>query len=155
MKYCTVNDVLQLTAVTADKMGIDEDDPYTLEDLIDKWIEYASALVDNYTDNPIREDDLINNPSDVTKTKKLVYEDVTSRIVANRIALRESFKNYAVIDKDDWTIGNVPNNVFTDNEKMDLSDYKAEEAQNKIILGFGAVTGRGVGGISYRHPKKQ
>ena len=29
ISYCTVEDVLQLTGVTEDKMGIDEDDNYT------------------------------------------------------------------------------------------------------------------------------
>lgn len=141
MRYCTVEDVIQLTGVTADKMGIDEEETgYTVEEVIEKWIEYASALIDDYTQNPITENQL-NTESSAFRIKKLVYEDVAARIVGNRIALRESYKNYAVLKIDDWTLGNIPSSIFTDNEKEDLNKFKEEEDIEKTKLGFMAVTG--------------
>lgn len=141
MDYCTITDVIQLTGVTCDKMGIDEDDDYTLEDVISKWITFASALIDDYTENPITQAQIDSN-SNLVQTKINVYTDVCSRIVANRIALREAYKNYAVIKKDDWSIGNIPSDIFTDNEKEDLDYYKNEEITEKTVIGVTAVTGK-------------
>lgn len=141
MDYCTITDVIQTTGVTSDKMGIDEDDDYTLEDVITKWITFASALIDDYTQNPITESQL-ETGSQLVETKRNVYCDVCSRIVGNRIALREAYKNYAVIKKDDWTIGNIPSDIFTDNEKNDLDHYKNEESIEKTVIGITAVTGK-------------
>ena len=140
--YCTVDDVIQLTGVTNDKMGIDEEeDNYTLEDVILKWIRFASSLIDEYTQNPLTEEQLLSDAR-IHVVKRNVYEDVSARIVANRIALREAFKNYAVIKKDDWTLGNINTDIFTDNEKKDLDQFKEEESVDKSTVGVMAVTGR-------------
>lgn len=141
VSYCTIDDVIQLTAVTEDKMGIDEDDNYTLEDVIEKWITFASALIDDYTQNPISEEQLYSNNKFIV-IKKNVYCDVCARIVANRIALREAFKNYAVLKKDDWSIGSINSDIFTDNEKKDLDQFKQEETEERTTIGVMAVTGR-------------
>ena len=141
MKYCTVQDVIDLTGVTADKMGIDEEETeLNAEEIIDKWIEYASALIDDYTQNPITPKQLELEDSRI-RIKKLVYEDVATRIVGNRIALREAYKNYAVLKIDDWSVGSIPSDIFTDNEKEDLSRFKEEETQEQSRIGIITVTG--------------
>ena len=143
ISYCNIDDVLQLTGVTEDKMGIDEDDDYTLRDILGKWIMFASALIDEYTGNPISETDFIDpEPPRNVQIRKNVYCDVCTRIVANRVALREAYKNYAVIKKDDWTIASVKSDIFTDSEKADLDPYKEEQTTSNTIIGISAVTGR-------------
>ena len=143
ISYCTIDDVLQLTGVTEDKMGIDEDDNYTLEEVITKWITFASALIDEYTGNPLTQEQYeAEEPTRQVEIRKNVYCDVCARIVANRVALREAYKNYAVIKKDDWSLGSINSDVFTDNEKADLDQFKNDEITTKTIIGISAVTGR-------------
>ena len=143
ISYCNVDDVLHLTAVTEDKMGIDEEDDYTLEDVVNKWITFASSLIDEYTGNPLTIEQLNDeNPSRHIEIKRNVYCDVCARIVANRVALREAYKNYAVLKKDDWSIGSIRSDIFTDSEKADLDQFKQDEIQTRTIIGISAVTGR-------------
>lgn len=136
--YCTIDDVIDITQTTAEKMGIDSEKyPDKLEQVLTKWIKYASALIDDYTCSPLTEIDI----EDET-TKKLVYEDVCSRIVANRCALSEAYKNYAVITMEDWNLGRIPENIFNDDLKKALNKYKIEEEGEKASnIGMYVVTG--------------
>lgn len=139
--YCTFEDVIQLTGVTEDKMGIDEEDNYTLKEVIEKWIIFASALIDEYTQNPLTTEQLATGIRAI-KIKQNVYCDVCARIVANRVALREAYKNYAVIRKDDWSLGSVKSDIFTDSEKADLDQYRNDELTGQTIIGISTIKGR-------------
>ena len=137
-EYCTIDDVIDITQTTAEKMGIDSEKyPDKLEQVLTKWIKYASALIDDYTCSPLTELDI-----EEETTKKLVYEDVCSRIVANRCALSEAYKNYAVITMEDWNLGRIPENIFNDDLKKALNKYKIEEEGEKASnIGMYVVTG--------------
>lgn len=135
--YCSVDDVLHITRTTANKMGINEkENPDELDTIITRWIKYASALINDYTRSPLTEYDI-----EEETTKKLIYEDVCSRIVANRIALSEAYKNYAVITNDDWSLGKIPENIFGDDLKDALSSYKLDEVAETREIGITVVTG--------------
>ena len=114
-----------------------------ISDVISKWISFASSLIDEYTGNPLTEEQLtMIEPPRAVLIRRNVYCDVCTRIVANRVALREAYKNYAVIKKDDWTIASVKSDIFTDSEKADLDQFKEEETTGKTVIGISAVTGR-------------
>ena len=135
--YCSVDDVIHITRTNAEKMGIDEEaNPDELNNVITRWIQYASALINDYTRSPLTEADTENDT-----TKKLIYEDVCSRIVANRISLSEAHKNYAVVTIDDWNIGKLPENIFSDDLKRALDNYKLDEVAEQREIGVTVVTG--------------
>lgn len=136
--YCSIDDVKDITQTTAEKMGIDSEKyPNKLDEVLTKWIKYASALIDDYTGSPLTETDI-----EEETTKKLVYEDVCSRIVANRCALSEAYKNYAVITMEDWNLGRIPENIFNGDLKNMLNKYKIEEEGEKASnIGMYVVTG--------------
>lgn len=135
--YCSVEDVIHITRTNADKMGINADEnPDELEKVIGRWIQYASALINDYTRSPLTDNDIENET-----TKKLIYEDVCSRIVANRCALSEAYKNYAVVTIDDWDLGKIPENIFSDDLKRTLDNYKLDEVAEQREIGVTVVTG--------------
>lgn len=141
--YCSISDVISITRTTPEKMGITGEDSETVqtefETIVNRWIQYATALINDYTLSPLVEEDILEDT-----TKKLIYEDVCSRIVANRIALSEAYKNYAVLNVDDWQLGRIPENIFGDDLKKALNQYKMEEAGNKARIGITVVTGEGL-----------
>lgn len=137
MLYCRTEDVIRITRTTPEKMGIDEENnPQEFEELLTRWIQYATALINDYTKSPLTQTDMDNDT-----TKKLIYEDVCSRIVANRCALSEAYKNYAVLTVEDWTLGKIPENVFGDELKHNLDTFKKEEESEASNIGVYVVTG--------------
>ena len=137
-EYCTIQEVIRITHTTPEKMGINEEEnPTEFEDTLTQWIRYASALIDDYTENPLTAEDIANET-----TKKVVYEDVASRIVANRCALSEAYKNYSVVQIDDWDNGKLPSDIFNNNLKDLLKKYKVDkEVETASNIGMYVVTG--------------
>lgn len=140
VEYCSINDVISITRTNPSKMGItgtDQEQVQTeFEQIITRWIQYATALINDYTRSPLTENDILEDT-----TKKLIYEDVCSRIVSNRIALSEAYKNYAVLNVEDWQLGRIPENIFDDALKNALDQYKKEEEGIKSHIGITVVTG--------------
>ena len=138
--YCKVQDVINITRTNPEKMGITETETEDVQEefnnILCRWIQYATALIDDYTRSP-----LTNTDFEYDTTKKLIYEDVCSRIVANRISLSEAHKNYAVLTVDDWQLGRIPENVFGDDLKSLLNRYKQEEEGIKASVGVSVVSG--------------
>ena len=138
--YCKIQDVINITRTNPDKMGITETETEDVQEefnnILCRWIQYATALIDDYTRSPLTSTDF-----ECDTTKKLIYEDVCSRIVANRISLSEAHKNYAVITVDDWQLGRIPENVFGDDLKSLLNKYKQEEEGIKASVGVSVISG--------------
>lgn len=143
VEYCSIKDVISITRTNPEKMGItgttEEEITTEFETVIQRWIQYATALINDYTRSPL-------TPLDIEEdtTKKLIYEDVCSRIVANRIAMSEAYKNYAVLNVEDWQLGRIPENIFDDSLKNALDQYKKEEEGVKSRVGITVVTGEGL-----------
>ena len=136
--YCTVQDVINITRTSPEKIGITESDDAEEEfnNIICRWIQYATALINNYTRSPLTSTDI-----EFDTTRKLIYEDVCTRIVANRIALSEAYKNYAVLTVDNWELGKIPENIFGNDLKGLLDKYKLEEESIKSRVDVGVITG--------------
>lgn len=140
MLYCTTDDVIGITRTTPEKMGIDEtENPNEFTEILTRWIQYATALINDYTKSPLTSNDIENDT-----TKKLIYEDVCSRIVANRCSLSEAYKNYAVLTVEDWNLGKIPENIFGDDLKSNLDTFKKEEESEASTIGVYVVTGEGL-----------
>lgn len=137
MVYCTIDDVISITRTNPEKMGIQSNEAETeFETILNRWIQYATALIDDYTRSPLTDTDITEET-----TRKLIYEDVCARIVANRIALSEAYKNYAVLTVDDWQLNKIPSNVFSDDLKSLLDKYKREEEGTATNINITVVTG--------------
>lgn len=136
--YCTTEDVKDISRVTHKKIGLDkETQADKLDEILEKWILEASALINDYTSNPLTEEEL-----EAEGTKYYLYRNVSSRIVANMCALAAAYKSHSVVKVNDWTIRTVPSEIFPLAMKEELDNYKSQTSGTSLGFGILAVTGR-------------
>lgn len=139
IQYCTIEDVKNLSRVTPNKLGLAKEDTDKLNDIINEWINEATALINDYTENP-----LTTTEYDNQGTKYYVYRNIATRIVSNICALSAAYKSHSVVKVNDWTIKTVPSEVFPDAMKSELNGYKTETTGTSTKFGILTVTGEGV-----------
>lgn len=137
--YCTIKDVKDLSRVTPNKIGLEKQEADELDNILGEWILQASALINDYTGNPLTEADFTNQ-----STKYYVYRNIATRIVANMCALSATYKSHSVVKVNDWSISTVPSEVFPVAMKNELDNYKAETSNNSTSFGVLTVKGRGI-----------
>lgn len=137
--YCTVKDVKDLSRVTPNKIGLDKTATTELDNILGEWILQASALINDYTNNPLTTADI-----DGQTTKYYVYRNISTRIVANMCALSAAYKSHSVVKVNDWSISTVPSEVFPVAMKNELENYKAETSNNSTAFGVLTVKGGGI-----------
>lgn len=138
--YCTIDDVKDISRVTHKKLGLDKETEYEkLDQILEQWILQASALINDYTKNPLTEQDIQQE-----NTKYYVYKNVSSRIVTNMCALSSAHKSFSVVKVNDWTIKTVPSEIFPTNMKGELNNYKNETTNSSTNFGILTVKGRGI-----------
>ena len=139
MKYCNIEDVKNLSRVTPNKLGLPKENTEQLDTIIDSWIMEASALIDDYTENPLTTDEYDNKV-----TKYYVYKNICTRIVANMCALSAAYKSHSVVKVNDWTIRTVPSEIFPTAMKEELKGYQTATTGTSTKFGILTVTGEGV-----------
>ena len=138
--YCTIEDVKDISRVTHKKLGLDKSTEFEkLDEILNKWILEASALINDYTNNPLTSKEL-----EAEGTKYYLYRNVSSRIVANMCALAAAYKSHSVVKINDWTIRTVPSEIFPQAMKDELGNYKNENTGNSLGFGILTVKGRGI-----------
>lgn len=136
--YCSVDDVKDISRVTHKKLGLDKAKEFDkLDQILEKWILEASALINDYTNNPLTIKEM-----EAEGTKYYLYRNIASRIVANMCALSAAYKSHSVVKINDWTIRTVPSEIFPVAMKEELENYRAETGGS---LGFGILTVKGRG----------
>jgi len=139
LKYCTIDDVKNLSRVTPNKLGLEKTETEKLDNILDGWILEASALIDDYTENPLTSTEQANQV-----TKYYVYKNLATRIVANMCALSAAYKSHSVVKVNDWTIRTVPSEIFPTAMKEELESWKATTTGTSTRFGILTVTGEGV-----------
>lgn len=138
--YCTVEDVKDISRVTHNKLGLNKETEFDkLDQILEKWILEASALINDYTNNPLTLKEL-----EAEGTKYYLYRNVSSRIVANMCALSAAYKSHSVVKVNDWTIRTVPSEIFPTQMKEELDNYRTETSGNSLGFGILTVKGRGI-----------
>lgn len=137
--YCNIDDVKNISRVTPNKLGLAKEETNTLDTILTEWILEASALINDYTNNPLTSED-----TEQQTTKYYVYRNVSSRIVANMCALAAAYKSHSVVKVNDWTISTVPSEVFPVTMKNELGNYKAETTNNSTNFGVLTIKGGGI-----------
>lgn len=137
--YCTIDDVKNLSRVTPNKLGLEKTEIEKLDNILTDWILEASALIDDYTENPLSTVD-----AEQHSTKYYVYKNLSTRIVANMCALSAAYKSHSVVKVNDWTIKTVPSEIFPVVMKEELDNYKATTSGTSTRFGILTVTGEGV-----------
>ena len=139
LEYCTIEDVKNLSRVTTNKLGLEKDETEKLNNILTNWIQEASALIDDYTENPLTTIEQENKP-----IKYYVYRNIATRIVSNMCALSAAYKSHSVVKVNDWTIKTVPSEIFPVDMKAELDGYKSVTSGTSTNFGILTVTGEGV-----------
>lgn len=130
--YCTVDDVIFFTGIEPEEFGLELGEMEKLRGYISKWIIQATDMIDSYCH---KKQDINNIPPTV--------ENACLRIVTRMIALSRSHMNGTVLKADDWTVNQMPSDVFTDAIKKDLEPYtKKDVRQNKSMINLFVIKGR-------------
>jgi len=138
--YCTVEDVKDISRVTHKKIGLDKETEFDkLDTILNKWILEATALINDYTKNPLTETE-----QQEEGTKYYLYKNVSSRIVANMCVLAATYKSHSVVKVNDWTIRTVPSEIFPTSMKEELNNYKSVTTDSNS-RNFGILTVKGSG----------
>ena len=135
--YCSIDNVKDLSRVTPKKLGLDKAEIGKLDEILEEWICEATALINDYTMNPLTSDDF-----EKQSTKYFVYKNLATRIVANMCALSSAYKSHSVVKYNDWSIKTVPSEIFPTAMRKELDNYKSEVSENSTKFGVLTVTGR-------------
>ncbi len=123
LSYCTVEDVLKVTRTKPKHLGFknDESSQRELEDLINSWIMQSEAHINAYCKRDWYNRTILGQTIPVGVP--LVVKNVCIRLTANIIAFAQTRRDMPLKKVDDWTVGVISSEIFTDDLKEDLKPY--------------------------------
>ena len=129
--WISVDDVINFTGLKPKHLNLEKDDTTGLNNIVSDWINQSQDLINmytnrNYTDDNVR--DAIRN--------------ICLRLTSNMVSLAIQKRDNPIIKVNDWTIQNVPSNIFTDDLKEDLRPFVKDSSTEPDSIGVLAITGR-------------
>ena len=134
--WISVDQVIAFHGLKPVHLGIkktDEDADSKLEAIIQDWILQSQDLINVYT-----------NRQYTSSTARLAVKNVCLRLTANMVNLAIQNRDSPIIKVNDWTISTVPNDIFTDELKMDLKPFIKDSTNEPNSIGVYAITGEDV-----------
>jgi len=110
MRYCNINDVIQLTGARPEIFNLQKTDTIKFEAILYEWIGQASDMITRFCNQTFQ------------KPIPPTVRNVAVRLTSNIIALAVSRRDTPLIKVDDWNIKITDTNVFTTSLKRDLRD---------------------------------
>ena len=128
--WISVDDVINFHGLKPKHLNLDKDDTQKLEEIVSGWILQAEDLINmytnrNYTDDNVRE----------------AVKNICLRLTSNMVSLAIQKRDNPIIKVNDWTIQNVPSNIFTDDLKEDLKPFIKDSSTEPDSIGVLAITG--------------
>ena len=111
----------------------DTDADEKLEAIITDWILQSQDLINVYT-----------NRNYTSVTVRPAVQNVCLRLTSNMVSLAIQKRDSPIIKVNDWTIQNVPSDIFTDELKMDLKPFIKDSTNEPNSIGVYAITGEDV-----------
>ena len=129
--WISVDDVINFHGLKPKHLNLEKEDTEKLETIVSDWILQAQDLINmytnrNYTDSTVR--DAIRN--------------VCLRLTSNMVSLAIQKRDSPIVKVNDWTIQNVPSNIFTDDLREDLRPFVKDSSTEPDSIGVLAITGR-------------
>jgi hypothetical protein len=132
MSYTTPEDVIQFTGVKPENFrGLNKDDTTKLNTIMTNWIQQAEGLINSYCHTTF-------------STENVNYAAVSNvclRLVANMVALAEARKDTPIVKYNDWSIGWLSSNIFSNDLKNDLEPFVLDRSSKSDSIDFFAITG--------------
>ena len=129
--WISVDDVINFHGLKPKHLNLDKDDTSKLESIVSDWIIQSEDLINTYTNR--KYDD---------ETVKLAVQNVCLRLTSNMVSLAIQKRDNPIIKVNDWTIQNVPSDIFTDDLKEDLKPFIKDSSTEPNSIGVLAITGK-------------
>lgn len=130
MMWISVDDVINFHGLKPKHLNLEKDDTSKLETIVSGWIEQSQDLINTYTNRNYTDETV--NPS---------VQNVCLRLTSNMVSLAIQKRDSPIIKVNDWTITNVPSNIFTDDLKEDLKSFIKDSSTEPNAIGILAITG--------------
>ena len=111
-------------------MNLEKDDDAKLEEIIGDWILQSQDLINMYTNRNYTDDNV-----------RPAIQNICTRLTANMVTLAIQRRDSPIVKVNDWTINNVPSDIFTDDLKNDLKPYIKDSSNDRDSIGVLAITG--------------
>lgn len=128
--WISVDDVINFHGLKPKHLNLDKDDDSKLETIVSGWIEQSQDLINMYT-----------NRNYTDETVRPAIQNICLRLTGNMVSLAIQKRDNPIIKVNDWTIQNVPSNIFTDDLKDDLKPYIKDSSTEPDSIGVLAITG--------------
>ena len=129
--WISVDDVINFHGLKPKHLNLDKDDTSKLESIVSDWIIQSEDLINTYTNR--KYDD---------ETVKPAVQNVCLRLTSNMVSLAIQKRDNSIIKVNDWTIQNVPSDIFTDDLKEDLKPFIKDSSTEPNSIGVLAITGK-------------
>jgi len=128
--WISVDDVIHFHGLKPKHLNLEKDDTVKLEEIVSDWIIQAQDLINTYT-----------NRNYTDETVKPSVQNVCIRLTSNMVSLAIQKRDSPIIKVNDWTITNVPSDIFTDDLKEDLKPFIKDSSTEPDAIGVLAITG--------------
>jgi len=129
--WISVDDVINFHGLKPKHLNLEKDDTEKLETIVSDWILQAQDLINMYTNRNYTDD-----------TVRDAIRNVCLRLTSNMVSLAIQKRDSPIIKVNDWTIQNVPSNIFTDDLREDLRPFVKDSSTEPDSIGVLAITGR-------------
>ena len=128
--WISVDDVINVHGLKPKHLNLDKDDDSKLETIVSGWIEQSQDLINMYT-----------NRNYTDETVRPAVQNICLRLTSNMVSLAIQKRDNPIIKVNDWTIQNVPSDIFTDELKDDLKPFIKDSSTEPDSIGVLAITG--------------
>ena len=128
--WISVDNVINFHGLKPKHLNLEKDDNAKLESIVSDWIIQSQDLINTYTNR--KYDD---------ETVKPAVQNVCLRLTSNMVSLAIQKRDNPIIKVNDWTIQNVPSDIFTDDLKEDLKPFIKDSSTEPNSIGVYTITG--------------
>ena len=129
--WISVDDVINFHGLKPKHLNLEKDDAEKLEEIVSDWISQSEDLINTYTNRHYTDE----NVRDAVR-------NVCLRLTSNMVSLAIQKRDSPIVKVNDWTIQNVPSNIFTDDLREDLRPFVKDSSTEPESIGVLAITGR-------------
>ena len=132
--WISVAQVINFHGLKPTHLNIKKDDAEAddkLNSIITDWIIQSQDLINAYT-----------NRKYTSETVRPSVQNVCLRLTSNMVSLAIQKRDSPIIKVNDWTIQNVPSDIFTDDLKEDLKPFIKDSSTEPNSIGILAITGK-------------
>jgi hypothetical protein len=128
--WISVDDIINFHGLKPQHLNFAKDDTGKLEEVVAEWILQSQDLINVYTNRNYTDDNV-----------RPAVKNVCLRLTSNMVSLAIQKRDNPIIKVNDWTIANVPSDIFTEELRDDLKPFVKDSSTDPGAIGVYAITG--------------